>query len=913
MSDLYHYGTPRHSGRYPWGSGKNPQRNQNHYSKIKELENKGVTAPDIAKAMGYKSTTELRAKSQIMRNEILKDKMAKMWKMTDHGYSNTAMAKELGVTEGTIRNWKKTGKISETKLDKVTSRLKDEVDKKKFLDITEGVETELGTSKESLRTAVSILEEQGYTQHKVKVSQLTNPSQRTTVMVLTKDDVTYKDVMDNRDKIVSVADRPLSEEVSQLNMRTPTSVDPKRIMVRYTEDGGSKKDGVIEIRPGVKDLELPNDRIYTQCRISVNDTHYLKGMAVYNDDIPKGYDIVFNTNKSKGTPMLGPKDNSVLKPLKGDTDNPFGATVRQYAKDPKTGDWRLLDANTGKDLKPSPINVVNSDEDWEKWSKSLSAQFLSKQYPVVAKEQLKITYDRRKNEFDQINALTNPTVKKKLLADFADQCDSDAVNLKAAAFPGQATHVILPLTKIKDNEIYAPNYNNGEQVALVRYPHQGVFEIPVLTVNNNNKQGKELYGQARRAVGINSKVAEQLSGADFDGDTVTVIPIRGVKIKSRPPLEGLKDFDPKQIYKKLPGDPKTGEDDKFNTQMEMGKISNLVTDMTVKGAPTEEIVRATKHALVVIDAEKHNLDWKRSERDQGIKELKTMYQGGPTKGAATLISKAKSEYRVEGKRSEGVTVTDPKTGKKVRMYIDPKTGEKLYTVRKETWTTVDPKTGKVTEHSRSTKSTKMAEAKDAFDLVSPDKTKIEMIYAEHANRLKALGNEARKEYLSTGDIAYNREAAKKYATEVQELDDALKIAKLKKPQERRATLIADAVIREKIAQNPELKTDKAELKKKRAQAIQSARSRLGLSRYDINITDRQWEAIQKGAISKTKLEQILQRADGNRVRELATPKQQKALTSSQQSQIRMLKSRGYTQAEIAKHLGVSTSTVSKYM
>ena len=29
---LMHYGTPRHSGRYPWGSGENPyQRNGDFY------------------------------------------------------------------------------------------------------------------------------------------------------------------------------------------------------------------------------------------------------------------------------------------------------------------------------------------------------------------------------------------------------------------------------------------------------------------------------------------------------------------------------------------------------------------------------------------------------------------------------------------------------------------------------------------------------------------------------------------------------------------------------------------------------------------------------------------------------------------------------------------------------------------
>ena len=89
-------------------------------------------------------------------------------------------------------------------------------------------------------------------------------------------------------------------------------------MVRYADDVGSdgvkgiEKDGVIELRRGVEDLDLNGNR-YAQVRILVDGTHYLKGMAVYSDDMPDGVDVVFNTNKKKGTPALGPKDNTVLK------------------------------------------------------------------------------------------------------------------------------------------------------------------------------------------------------------------------------------------------------------------------------------------------------------------------------------------------------------------------------------------------------------------------------------------------------------------------------------------------------------------------------------------------------------------------------------------------------------------------
>ena len=915
---ILHYGRSKEdgapgpgSGRYPKGSGDNPyQHAKDVYTRIALMEKEGMSQPDIAKAMGYKSTTELRARKQIVKNEVQKHDIAKAFELLEKGYSNTAVGKELGYTEGTIRNWKKTGALKQTKLDTLTETLKKNVDEKKYLDIGEGVERELGTSKESLRTAVEMLKEQGYTTHTIKVPQATNPSQRTTVMVLVKDDVSYKELRDNKDKIMSVSSKELRDDISNLNMKPPINIDSSRIFIRYADakESGALKDGVIEIRQGAKDLELPNGNTYAQCRIAVDGTHYLKGMAMYSDTVPKGYDIVFNTNKTSDVPKM-----KVLKEQTLDKDNVFGATVRQYGKD-ANGEWKVIGGEGSSKLKQSPINIVNEDKDWEKWSKNLSSQFLSKQYPIVAKEQLKMAYERRKNEFEAIKALTNPTVKRKLLADFADSCDSDAVDLKAASFPRQATHVILPLTKIKDNEIYAPHYKNGEKVILVRYPHEGTFQIPELTVNNNNPQGKKLLGQAKRAVGISAKAAEQLSGADFDGDTVTVIPLKGQKLKYSKPLKELEGYDPKDAYRRAPGDKNvTGETDNFHKQTEMGKVSNLITDMTIKGAPTEDIARAVRHSMCVIDAKKHNLDWKRSEQENGIRQLKEEYQGGPNKGASTIISKASSRYDIPLVREDGVTVTNPKTGKKTRMYIDPDTGKKLYSYHEEKYPVIDKKTGKEVIKTKTTRSTKMYETDDARTLMSPDKYPIERIYADHANRLKAMANEARKAQLSTGDIKYSREAAKKYANEVASLDAKLKQIDLKKPQERRAQLIANTKINAMIRDNPDLKDDRDQLKKKRAQAIGGARARLGLNRLDIKPTDKEWEAIQAGAVSKTKLEKILTRADGERIRELATPKKTTAITAAKQSQMKSLAARGYTQAEIAEQLGISATTVDKYI
>lgn len=64
----------------------------------------------------------------------------------------------------------------------------------------------------------------------------------------------------------------------------------------------SKKEGIIEIRPGVPELSL-GDKRYSMVRVFIGvSKHFIKGMAVYSEEIPEGYDIVFYTRlKSNGT------------------------------------------------------------------------------------------------------------------------------------------------------------------------------------------------------------------------------------------------------------------------------------------------------------------------------------------------------------------------------------------------------------------------------------------------------------------------------------------------------------------------------------------------------------------------------------------------------------------------------------
>ena len=937
MSSLSHIGTKRHSGRYPWGSGKKPQRSTDFTSAVDTLRKQGLSDSEIAKGFGmttdqmkreylyhdvakkkrdnmketdiaeaYGMTTkQLRATYSLAKDEVKKERIAEVLKRRDAGMSNAAIAEELGVTEATVRNYLNPEFAARTESTKKTADvLAAAVKDKKYIDVGSGVEYQLGVSRVKMDTAVAMLEQQGYKKSYLKQEQATNPGKHTWIQVLTKDDVPYSEIVKNKDLITSPHGTYSNDNGNTfLNIKPPAQLEANRVMVRYKEDGGIDKDGCMEIRRGVKDVSLGSNT-YAQVRIAVGGTHYLKGMAVYGDDkdFPPGVDIIFNTNKSKGTPMMGDKYNSVLKPLKDDPDNPFGAVIRQMEYEGSDGKKHL-----------SKVNLVKTESDLDHYSNTVASQMLSKQRPNVAKKQLDITYQQKLAEFNEISALTQPMVRKKMLLDFADQCDSDAVNMKAAHFPGQDTHFIIPFPKMKDTEIYAPNYKNGEEVILIRYPHEGVFQIPKLTVNNNVRDAKKTLGSARHAVGINSKVAEQLSGADFDGDTVLCIPTRGIDFKTSKPLKDLVGYDPKDHYKLPPSAPDVGPKTGFQKQLEMGKISNLITDLTIAGAKPEEIARAVRHSMCVIDAEKHHLDWRRSEEENGIAALKQKYRGRANAGASTLISAAKSPVYVNQRED--------------RYSIDPATGKKLFKETGETYRKsrklvdangndiLNPKTGKPMweeygpDIRRRDTSTKLYEADDAYSLSSG--SPIESVYASYSNRMKTLGNEARKSYLKVPPEKYSPEAKKKYAVQVKELNNALADVHMNAPKERKAQLIAAQVIAMKKQANPDM--DKDQLKKIKQKAIDEARNRVGASGRDakIKITPTQWEAIQAGAISNTKLKDILDHADMDIVRQLATPRNDKRLNEARLSRIKSLLAAGYTQSEVADSMGVSVSTINK--
>lgn len=928
--ELMHYGMPRRSGRYPWGSGKEPyQHSEDFLGRVEQLKKEGLSDTQIAKQLEL-STTEYRVQYALATDER-RDILVKRAKaLQEDGLNPTQIAREMGYkNESSVRSLLNANAESRMKQAKNTAEfLKSQVDSKGMIDVGTGTElsSQIRVSKEKMNQALYILQREGYEVYSGRVEQATNRGKWTTVKVLCPPGTPYKNIYKSEDV------HSIDDYVSQDNGETfrkafqyPKSMDSKRLKIRYTEDGGLAKDGLIELRRGVDDLSL-GESTYAQVRILVDDTHYIKGMAVYSDNMPDGVDVVFNTNKSKDVPVFGPKNNSVLKPISTkDPDNPFGSLIKE-----KGGQYTYTDKNGVEQL--SLINKRAEEGDWGAWAKELSSQFLSKQSVPLIKKQLSESIASKKEELADIMKLNNPVVKKRFLESFADDCDANSVDLKAAALPAQRYQVIIPLTSVKDNEIYAPNYKDGTQVALVRYPHGGTFEIPILTVNNKNKEGINILTKTPSdAVGINKKVADRLSGADFDGDTVMVIPTgRGVNIASRPPLKGLEGFDPSIEYGGKP-EGTYHRMTKTETQKEMGIISNLITDMTIIGATDSELAAAVKHSMVVIDAEKHGYDYKQSEKDNNIAALKKKYQIQPQAdgtvkygGAATLISRAKSK-EVVPERKEGAWILedgrsvseeeykalrekDPSIKKKT-VYIDPNTGEKLYRNTDRVYEEYDSKTkkftGKIKEATMN--STKMAETNDAFTLVSETRSNKELLYAEYANTLKGLANEARKATLTVGSLDYDPHAKKMYSKEVEHLNAELTIAKMNAPKERQAQLITNSKINALKKEYPDI--TKEEIKKRSQQELSKARKLVGAERHPIKITDDEWKAIQAGAISGSKLTEIVQFADLDDLRQKASPNKQKKITTTQQNKIKAMFANDFTYAEIAEATNLSVSTI----
>ena len=992
MSDeefLEHYGMPRRSGRYPWGSGEDPYQHEPDFlSRVEQLKAKGwqETPENIKKEFGL-TTSQYRIEKSICNDERKALDIARAKSLKEDGLSTSEIGRRMGVNESTVRGWFDQEQKARYNQSKATAEfLKKQVDQKKMIDVGKNTEFDLNVSREKLDTALYLLEREGYHVYGGRVPQPTNKNQMTTLKILAAPDVEHKEIF-QYDKIQTINDYISRDggDSYEKKYHYPASLDSKRVKVILKDeigpDGfkGDDLDGVIQIRRGVKDLDLGNSR-YAQVRILVDGNKYLKGMAVYSDNIPDGYDVVFNSNKKTR--------EDAFKSIKNDPDNPFGAAIKpnteggQYWYDPKTG--QHVSANT-KGAKLGLINKTREEGDWSEWKDSLPSQFLAKQSTTLAQKQLNLAKATKEAEYDEIMSLENPTIKKYYLKKFADSCDSAATDLKAAALPGQKTHVILPINTLKENEVFAPQYKDGSKVALVRYPHGGTFEIPILTVNNKDKAASKIIGKdAIDAVGINKKVADRLSGADYDGDFVIVIPTHDskgkVKITSTPELPGLKGFDTKSYkYDEVRTD-KNGKEHYYrngkefkimkNTNTQMGIVSNLITDMTIQGASNDELARAVRHSMVVIDAEKHKLDYKQSYVENNISQLQRKYQpkfdkdgnvirGG---GASTIFSRAKGEIQIDKRKGQakinikGKSWYDPSKPEGSLIYTkaddkdlyyaldkyDKKTGVRtLYTtdgrqIKYDTTSNGDIKkyapvmrkdknTGEVyftnpdgsikyKTKARTQAITNMSNTDDAMTLISSYRHPKEILYAEYANSMKALANKARKSMVSTGNLKYDPNAKKIYAKEVSELEAALNNALKNSVKERTATRFAASEINERKRNQPDLKSE--DIRKLSQRSMSKYREQVGAAtrrERNIIITDRQWEAIQAGAISENKLKSILANSDPDSLRQKAMPKKISGLTNAQVARIRAMNNSNFTINQIAEKMNVSPSVVSKYL
>lgn len=946
MAYLKHYGTPRHSGRYPWGSGKNPQRSKSISTMRAELKKQGMKETEIAKMLGLKNTVELRAHIHIESEARYGAQSAMAARLRAKGYSDVAISKRMGVSPNTVKNLLLPETKERHKINEATKNmLKEQADAKGMIDVGVSSNLQLGVARNKMDVCIVQLEQEGYVVTEIQTPQLGTPN-KTTVRVLmspetwkkaqaehevkdqekwnarTKEsqdsNIAYVYASKNAHKIKMITDWSSDGGETYKSLQPPVSINSKRVMVRFADDkpSGADMDGVIQLRRGVPDIALPPDTRYAQVRIAVDGTHYMKGMAIYSDTMPPGVDIIYNVTKNSSVGKHGAMKNmnDVIDMKDGgsiylDSDgqqklNEFGASIRQITYTDKSGKEQQSVINIVGFAGKQDSGVEGS---WKTWSKTLSSQFLSKQPPALAKQQLDLAYIDAKETFDNYLKLTQPAVKQRLLDSFADDCDSKAVHLKAAALPRQTSNVIIPILSLKDDECYSPSYRDGEQLALIRYPHAGVFEIPIVNNNTKNKEGINVLGStAVDALGITPRTAEQLSGADFDGDTVIAIPYDPRIINATSALKSLENFNPKTAFPKYEGMPPMTDKQKGN---EMGKVSNLITDMTVKGAPLDEIARAVKHSMVVIDAQKHELNYKQSYIDNRIAELKVKYQGGTLtnpRGASTLISRASSEQRV-GKRKALTKEQALESGRtlvrKGEYSVDTKTGEKVYAYTNEGYVN---KRGVFVKTM--VKSKKMYETDDAKTLMSKAPSDIEIVYAEYANSMKALGDLARKESASIKMTPYSASAKKVYADEVAALNSKLRDAQANAPRERQVHLLGNRQIELRTAANPNMNA--SQIKKLRGQVLNEMRDRVGASKPRIEITQREWEAIEAGAISNSLLKDILNNTNLDLVQDLATPRTRTLMSDSKIARARIYQQQGRTLAQIADMLGVSVSTLS---
>ena len=242
---LVHYGTPRHSGRYPWGSGEYPyQRTGNFLSRYEELKTQGLTEVEIANSMGLTST-DLRAEKELAKTERKAALQSEVIRLHDSGMSNTAIGRQIGKPESSVRALlEPTNKARNDRLIATRDLLKKQVEEKNYIDVGEGVEQSLGISKQMLDNAVITLKNEGYEKINYPETQR-GTGLKTTIKILAKPGTTVQEIRANRDKVGMINERwsEDAQEYSALGLKPVKSISSKRVMVNYDTSEGDNFSG----------------------------------------------------------------------------------------------------------------------------------------------------------------------------------------------------------------------------------------------------------------------------------------------------------------------------------------------------------------------------------------------------------------------------------------------------------------------------------------------------------------------------------------------------------------------------------------------------------------------------------------------------------------------------------------------
>jgi len=187
---LAHYGILRKSGRYPWGSGANPnQRSRSFLDITNELKKSGMSESAIAKSFSTDehpfTVADLRALKSRATNLQKQEQIRQAQRLRDKGMGNSAIARQMGINESSVRSLLEPGR--QDKLDVLKSTadmLKRQVDEKGFIDVGANVERDLplglegepgariGISADKFKTALSMLREEGYEVHDLYMPQV---------------------------------------------------------------------------------------------------------------------------------------------------------------------------------------------------------------------------------------------------------------------------------------------------------------------------------------------------------------------------------------------------------------------------------------------------------------------------------------------------------------------------------------------------------------------------------------------------------------------------------------------------------------------------------------------------------------------------------------------------------------------